>query len=120
MSEMSEYVYRNRKQLGITQAELASRLGVARTTVVAIEQGIRRLRASELAMLKTLGFPDETVQQPMEPVTDSRWMRVTDDERMLIKLFRNGRIEKVLRLCLAAKDQRLAEIAQELANEELL
>lgn len=121
MDTIAEYVYHNRKRLGITQSELALRLGVARTTIVAIEQGKRRLRASELGVLKSIGFPEEIEHSNEEPEIDVRWMRVSDDERLLVRLFRAGRIEKVLRMCLAAKDQRLSKLAQsEKFNEQSL
>ena len=41
-----------RKTAGITQAQAAKRIGCARTTVVAIEQCIRVVRAAEFAALK--------------------------------------------------------------------
>jgi transcriptional regulator with XRE-family HTH domain len=45
-------VLRNtRKRAGLTQEEAAQRIAAARTTIVAIEQGTRYLRACELAAL---------------------------------------------------------------------
>lgn len=41
-----------RVELGLTQAEAATRMGIARTTVVAIEQGKRLLRDDEVAKLR--------------------------------------------------------------------
>ncbi len=40
-----------REAAGMTQAEAASRIGTARTTVVAIEKGDRRVRTSEMVLL---------------------------------------------------------------------
>lgn len=40
-----------RKRRGLTQEEAASAIGVARTTMVAIEKGERRIRANELLQL---------------------------------------------------------------------
>jgi len=106
--DIAVYVRTYRKQLGITQADLAAKLGVARTTIVAIERGQRRLRASELTALKVMGFPDETIDITEPEQSDSRWMWLNRDERMLIRAFRGGRIERVLRMCLAHKDQTIS------------
>lgn len=106
---IAEYVRINRKRLGIRQSDLANRLGVARTTIIGIEQGKRKLKVSELAILRDLGFPDEQVELDVSNLahTDERWMWLNKDERNLIHYFRHGRIERVLRLCLAHKDERL-------------
>ena len=60
-----------RKARGLTQAEVADQLGVARTTLTAIEAGTRQIRAAELAKLariyeRTIG---ELVRrdEPVEP-----------------------------------------------------
>jgi transcriptional regulator with XRE-family HTH domain len=107
---IAAYVRINRKRLGIRQSDLADKLGVARTTIVGIEQGKRKLKVSELAILRDLGFPDEQValHVPESEHTDERWMWLDKDERTLIRAFRQGRIERVLRMCLAHKDQRLS------------
>jgi len=111
--EIAQYVRVNRKRLGITQADLASRLGVARTKIVAVERGQRKLKVSELALLRDIGFPDEQVAIDVVETEqgDSRWMWLNGDERTLIRAFRHGRIERVLRLCLSHKDERLAAMA---------
>ena len=45
---------RAREARGMTQAEVAEQLGVARTTLVAIEQGSRRVRPEELVELASI------------------------------------------------------------------
>jgi Zn-dependent peptidase ImmA (M78 family)/transcriptional regulator with XRE-family HTH domain len=47
-SMVSERLRLARENAGLTQAEVASKLNVARTTIVAIEQGQRRVRIDEL------------------------------------------------------------------------
>jgi Zn-dependent peptidase ImmA (M78 family)/DNA-binding XRE family transcriptional regulator len=49
-----ERLRRAREDRGLSQDEAASRLGVARTTLVAIEAGERRLRAEELLALASI------------------------------------------------------------------
>jgi Zn-dependent peptidase ImmA (M78 family)/DNA-binding XRE family transcriptional regulator len=62
-----------RKARGFTQEEVASRLGVARTTVTAIEKGQRRIRPGELMALAALfgRTIDELVARvvPAEPLS---------------------------------------------------
>lgn len=54
-----------RKRAGLTQAQLASRLGVARTTLVAIENGERRLEPHEvLSAAEALGVPVHDLMRP--------------------------------------------------------
>src|SRR5690242_6230814 len=88
--EIAEYVRVNRKRLGITQSDLASKLGVARTTLVAIERGQRKLRASELTALRAMGFPDESIETTETPHSnefDERWMWLSRGERVLISAY---------------------------------
>ena len=59
-----------RKRAGLTQALLAERVGMARTTVVAIEQNKRALRdrADAAALAAVLGCtPEELVDGPAPP-----------------------------------------------------
>jgi Zn-dependent peptidase ImmA (M78 family)/DNA-binding XRE family transcriptional regulator len=51
MSQLGELLQQARKQCGMTQAEAAKVIDAARTTMVAIEKGQRRLKASELIKL---------------------------------------------------------------------
>lgn len=110
--DTAAYVRISRKELGITQADLAEKLGVARTTLVAIERGQRKLRANELMTLRSLGFPDMGIQTTEAPHTTrtnedgERWMWLSRTEQVLLKAFRAGSVVKVLRLALANKDAR--------------
>ena len=54
-SSRSKLVKPLRKKLGLTQAQAADRMNVARTTVVAIEQGIRGISLEEFARLDPTG-----------------------------------------------------------------
>lgn len=59
-----------RKRAGVTQATLAERAGMARTTVVAIEQGKRalRYRADAVAFATVLGCTvEELIDGPAPP-----------------------------------------------------
>lgn len=51
LQELGQKLQRIRKRRGITQATAAELLGVARTTITAIEKGERRIKADELRML---------------------------------------------------------------------
>ena len=48
---LGQRLYEARKRRGLTQEEAAAAIGVARTTMVAIEKGERRIRAAELLKL---------------------------------------------------------------------
>ncbi|CCQ62530.1 helix-turn-helix domain-containing protein [Crocosphaera watsonii] len=51
LNQLGERLQQARKQCGMTQAEAAKIIKVARTTIVAIEKGERRLKSSELIKL---------------------------------------------------------------------
>lgn len=51
LAELGEKLQRVRKRMGITQAAAAELIGVARTTITAIEKGERRIKAAELLAL---------------------------------------------------------------------
>mgnify|MGYP003424578953 FL=1 len=53
---IGDYIRMTRKSLRITQAQLGEHLEVARTTVVAIESGKRKLNMLEMEKLRSLGF----------------------------------------------------------------
>jgi Zn-dependent peptidase ImmA (M78 family)/DNA-binding XRE family transcriptional regulator len=58
-----------RRRRGLTQEEVAERLGMARTTLVAIEKGERRVQPDELVQLARLyGASLEEIQRPTPPV----------------------------------------------------
>ncbi len=52
--ELGRRLQEARKARGLTQQDAASHLGVARTTITALEKGERRIQPSELARLATL------------------------------------------------------------------
>ncbi|MEM7536326.1 MAG: XRE family transcriptional regulator [Chloroflexota bacterium] len=54
LTELGQKLQRVRKRQGITQAAAAEMLGVARTTITAIEKGERRIKASELLTLSNI------------------------------------------------------------------
>ena len=51
MSRLGELLQQARKKCGVTQADAAKIIDAARTTIVAIEKGERRLRPNELIKL---------------------------------------------------------------------
>ena len=60
-----------RKARGLTQQDVAEQLGVARTTITAIEKGERRVQPDELARLAGLyGRTVHELLRQQEPVTD--------------------------------------------------
>ena len=71
--ELGNRLQSSRKARGLTQAEVAEHLEVARTTVTAMESGARRVKASELSALARLYGRSiaELLQreEPVEPFT---------------------------------------------------
>lgn len=53
-SELHEELRAHRRRCGLTQMHVAEQLGIARTTLIAIEKGERQLRAPELVQLAHL------------------------------------------------------------------
>jgi DNA-binding XRE family transcriptional regulator len=51
MSRLGDLLQQARKKSGVTQAEAAQIIDAARTTIVAIEKGERRLKPNELIKL---------------------------------------------------------------------
>jgi Zn-dependent peptidase ImmA (M78 family)/transcriptional regulator with XRE-family HTH domain len=69
--ELGERLRSARSQAGLTQEQAASSLGLARTTLVAIEQGQRRARADELLEFSRLyGASVGHLLRPSAPRTD--------------------------------------------------
>jgi len=102
MSGYAEYVRHHRRELGLTQDDLAQKLGVARTTIVAIEAGQRKLKLSELEVLQQTGFPNHwSIDDTTEEKT---WMHVTEDEKQLVNAYRMGQLERVIRISITKKD----------------
>lgn len=92
-----------RKALNMTQTDLAKHLNVARTTIVAIEAGSRKLKTWELSVLEKIGFPNVMNENVTNPTSDSEseansWIMVTPDEYALIRAYRENRIKDVLKI----------------------
>lgn len=100
------YFRSNRKELGYRQDDIANLLGMARTTVVAIENGTRRLHADDLDALLKIGFPP--YQGDNHEYASKRLMAVTDDEIRLIKAYRINSLEIVVRMTLRKQDRERA------------
>ena len=54
LKQIGERLRKARETAGITQADAAAETGMARTTLVAIEQGQRRVRMDEIQLLARL------------------------------------------------------------------
>jgi len=96
-----ERLRRAREDRGFSQEETASRLGVSRTTLVAIEAGERRLRAEELLELATI------YEEPLDAL-----LREDPGPRQLAAQFRTaaGKLPEHVELRTAAAElQRLSE-----------
>ncbi len=66
---LGEELFEARKKAALTQADAAELLGVARTTITAIEAGERRIRPSELIKLATAyGRPFTSFIRPRPPI----------------------------------------------------
>lgn len=91
--ELGERLRIARTNAGLTQLQVVERMpGMARTTLVAIEQGKRRVRAEEMARFEQLyGCPIPCTREvdPPAPVLSARkrvmariWKRVPDEAMM--------------------------------------
>jgi DNA-binding XRE family transcriptional regulator len=100
------YFRANRKELGYRQDDIANLLGMARTTVVAIENGTRRLHADDLDALLKIGFPP--YQGDNHEYDSKRLMAVTDEERRLVRAYRINSLEIVVRMTLRKQDRERA------------
>lgn len=68
MSWLLERLRRARETAGFSQADVAERLGIARTTMVAIERGERQLRPDEMVLLADLyGQRLDELMRPAAP-----------------------------------------------------
>ena len=91
MSTVGENILLMRKQLGLTQEELAKRMGYkSKSTINKIELGINDIPQSKIAQFAEvlcttpahlMGWDEEEKDSPEEP-------KLTEGERMLIELFR--------------------------------
>lgn len=69
-SWLLERLRRARQDRGLTQADVAERLGIARTSVVALEGGERRLRPEEMVALAELY--DQRLDELLRPIEPPR------------------------------------------------
>lgn len=88
MRSLGQELQRARKRKGMTQEEAAKVIGATRTTMVAIEQGQRRIRAGELIKLaRAYGRPVHDFVRPRPDVTSFEvqfrgpFVRSEQDER---------------------------------------
>lgn len=91
MSTVGERILRMRKQLGLTQEELAKRMGYkSKSTINKIELGINDIPQSKIVQFaevlgttpaNLMGWDDETNLPPDEPM-------LTEGEKMLLDIFR--------------------------------
>ena len=98
-----------RKSLNMTQIDLAKHLNVARTTVVAIEAGSRKLKPWELSVLEKIGFPNVMNENAIKLANDSEveansWIMITPDEYALIRAYRENRIKDILKIAINKED----------------
>lgn len=94
-----------RKSLNMTQIDLAKHLNVARTTIVAIEAGSRKLKPWELLVLEKIGFPNVMNENANKVTNDSEgeassWVMISPDEYALIKAYRENRLKDMLKIAI--------------------
>src|SRR5258707_552457 len=86
--ELGNELKKSREKKGLTQQDAAEILGVARTTITAIEKGERRVKASELVQLaraygKTVGDfvrQERPKSMPFEPQFRSAYRSLKENE----------------------------------------
>lgn len=102
--KVGQAVQSARKSLNMTQIDLAKHLNVARTTIVAIEAGSRKLKPWELSVLEKIGFPNVMNENGIKSTNDSNeagsWLMVTPDEYALIKAYRENKIKELLKIAI--------------------
>jgi Zn-dependent peptidase ImmA (M78 family)/DNA-binding XRE family transcriptional regulator len=84
LGDIGELLRKAREGAGMTQASVATKLGVARTTLVAIEQGSRRARVEELQTLASLYGTSLNALLRQESVTVDlrpRFRRAGEDDK---------------------------------------
>lgn len=95
---------RLRRALGLKQEDVARHMGVARTTIVGIEQGVRKIRVSELQRFAALyGVTVEElatlpVAVPTQAFEVPHLQAVTPDEARLIDAYRAKDAVRMLQL----------------------
>ena len=90
--EVGRRLQESRKAVGLTQAEAAEKLGVARTTVVAIEKGERPARAAELMEFAKLY--KRTVNEFVRPSKSG--LSITVQLRAVVEPEQSGGLESAL------------------------
>lgn len=99
-----------RKAMGMTQDQLAKYFKAARTTIVAIEAGDRKLKQSEVAILEWLKFPNVfdvsgvDLKDELKPEMDNGWMKLNDTEREIIRAYRANNFKKLIRIAIQKED----------------
>lgn len=100
----AEYLRNHRRLLGYRQEDIADLFRVARTTIINIEHGKRRLYEHEVQALNKLGFPKcELVSEPLAlpPLEAVQWELVNDKELAIIQAIRENQMLEAIRLLMA-------------------
>lgn len=92
LGQLGERLQQARKRQGLTQAAAAQIIGVARTTMTAIEKGDRRIKASELLKLanaygrEVADFVrDRPIIEPLQVQFRSALSRTAEDETQVVE-----------------------------------
>lgn len=97
-----EYMRSYRRKMGLNQADVATVLGCARTTIVALEQGIVSLSKVRYQKLLQMGFPEvELVAEEVPPIPETGWQLLSSLETDLIVAVRSNAYREAMRLILA-------------------
>jgi transcriptional regulator with XRE-family HTH domain len=85
---MSTWIFTKRKELGLSQSDVAAALGVSRPTYIAMEKGERKLTVEQEATLASvLHVSHETVEKNSVP-------ELTNSETLYVKEVPKERVEK--------------------------
>lgn len=104
MTQM-EYMRFYRRQMKLNQADVAAVLGCARTTIVALEQGIVSLSQHRYQKLRQMGFPEvELVAEEIPPPPETGWQLLSSLETALIEAVRVNDCREAMRLILAMSE----------------
>lgn len=101
MTQM-DYLRTYRKAMNLNQVDVARVLGCARTTIVALEQGIVNLSQIRYQKLRAMGFPEvEFVAEEPLPIPETGWQLLNSLETDLITAVRTNDYRESMRLILA-------------------
>lgn len=101
MTQM-EYIRSYRRKMGLNQADVAAVLGCARTTVVALEQGVVNLSQLRYQKLRQMGFPEvELVAEEIPPTPETGWQLLSSLETALIEAVRGNDYREAMQLIVA-------------------